>query len=80
VVSKVEVAAQGVNPRFVVTALAPARPPVLDQHIYGARGPAENASKDHTRDLQSARMACHRFEANQCRVLLHAAADVFLET
>jgi len=78
--SKVEGSEQGVTTRFVVTDREPARPHVLSQHRSCARGHAENASQDHTRSLQSARPACHRFAAHQCRWLLHAAAYVFLET
>ena len=80
VVIKVEVSAQGVNTRFVVTDLERARPQVLYQHIYCARGQAENESKDHKLYLKSDRTACHRFEANQLRLLLHSAAYVLLET
>jgi len=80
VVIKVEVSAQGVNTRFVVTDLERARPQVLYQHIYCARGQAENESKDHKLYLKSDRTACHRFEANQFRLLLHSAAYVLLET
>src|SRR5262249_48011108 len=53
---------------------------VLYQHIYCARGQAENEIKDHKLYLQSDRTSCHRFEANQFRLLLHAAAYVLLET
>ena len=80
VVIKVEVCEQGVNTRFVVTALEQARTQVLSQHIYWARGQAENESKDHTLSLKSDRTSCHRFEANQFRVFLHSAAYVLLET
>src|SRR4030095_10677701 len=80
VVSKVEVSDQGVNPRFVVTDLEQARTKVLYQKIYCARGQAENEIKDHKLYLKSDRTSCHRFEANQFRVLLHAAAYVLLET
>jgi len=80
VVIKVEVSEQGVNTRFVVTDLERARTQVLYQHIYCARGQAENEIKDHKLYLQSDRTACHRFEANQLRLLLHAAAYVLLET
>jgi len=47
VVIKVEVCEQGVNTRFVVTDLEQARTKVLYQHIYCARGQAENEIKDH---------------------------------
>ena len=80
VVIKVEVSEQGVTTRFVVTDLEQARTQVLSQHIYCARGQAENEIKDHKLYLKSDRTACHRFEANQFRLLLHSAAYVFLET
>src|SRR5712691_947871 len=80
VVIKVEVGEQGVNTRFVVTNLEQARTKVLYQQIYCARGQAENEIKDHKLYLQSDRTACHRFEANQFRLLLHAAAYVLLDT
>jgi len=80
VVIKVEVSEQGVNTRFVVTDMEQARTQVLYQHLYCARGQAENDIKDHKLSLKSDRTACHRFEANQFRLLLHAAAYVLLET
>ena len=80
VVIKVEVREQGVNTRFVVTDMEQARTQVLYQHLYCARGQAENDIKDHKLSLKSDRTACHRFEANQFRLLLHAAAYVLLET
>jgi hypothetical protein len=80
VVIKGEVSEQGVNTRFVVTDLEQARTKVLYQKIYCARGEAENDIKDHKRYVKSDRTSCHRFEANQLRVLLHSAAYVLLET
>src|SRR5499427_3475677 len=80
VVIKVEVSAQGVNTRFVVTDMEYARTKVLYQQIYCARGQAENEIKDHKRYLKSDRMSCHRFEANQFRLFLHSAAYVLLDT
>jgi len=80
VVITVEVSEQGVNTRFVVTDMEQARTKVLYQKIYCARGQAENEIKDHKLYLKSDRTSCHRFEANQFRVLLHAAAYVLLET
>jgi hypothetical protein len=80
VVINVEVSEQGVNTRFVVTDMEQARPPGLYQPLYGARGPAENDIKDHKLDVQSARTACHRFEANPLRLVVHSAAYVLLET
>jgi hypothetical protein len=70
----------GSTTRFVVAARERARTTVLSQKISCARGQAENDLKDHHLDLQSERPSCHRFEAHQWRVLLHAAAYVFLAT
>ena len=80
VVIKVEVSDQGVNTRFVVTDMEQARTKVLYQHIYCARGQAENEIKDHKRYLKSDRTSCHRFAANQFRLFLHSAAYVLLDT
>ena len=80
VVIKVEVSAQGVNTRFVVTDLEQARAKVLYRQLYCARGQAENPIKDHKRYLKSDRTSCHRFEANQFRLFLHSAAYVLLDT
>jgi len=80
VIIKVEVSEQGINTRFVVTDLEQARTKVLYQKIYCARGQAENEIKDHKLYLKSDRTSCHRFAANQFRVLLHSAAYVLLET
>jgi Transposase DDE domain group 1 len=73
-------AAHGVNPRFVVTDLAQAGAKVLYRHIYCMRGQAENEIKDHKRYLKSDRTSCHRFAANPCRLFLHSAAYVLLDT
>jgi len=80
VVIKVEVSHQGVNTRLVVTDMEHARTKGLSQHIYCARGQAENESKDHKRSLKSDRTSCHRFEANQFRLFLHSAAYVLRDT
>ncbi len=79
-VIKVEVSAQGVNTRFVVTDMEQARTQVLYRHIYCARGQMENEIKDHKLYLKSDRTSCHRFEANQVRLFLHSAAYVLLDT
>ena len=79
-VIKVEVSAQGVNTRFVVTDMEQARPQVLYRPISCARGQLENEIKDHKLSLKSDRTSCHRFEANQMRVFLPAAAYRLLDT
>ena len=80
VVIKVEVSAQGVNTRFVVTDMEQARTPVLYRQISCARGQMENESKDHKLSLKSDRTSCHRFVANQVRLFLHSAAYMLLDT
>jgi len=76
VVIKAEVMEQGENPRFVVTSLS-GEPEAL-YNLYGERGDMENRIKELKRDLAMDRTSCHRFLANQFRVLLHAAAFVLL--
>ena len=80
VVIKVEVSDQGGNTRFVVTDMEHARTQVVYRHLYCARGQMENEIKDHKLYLKSDRTSCHRFEANQLRLLLHSAAYVLLDT
>ena len=74
VLVKAEVAAKGDNPRFVVTNLRGAALGLYN--LYAARGEMENRIKELKCDLQMDRTSCHRFAANQFRVLLHAAAFV----
>jgi hypothetical protein len=74
VLIKAEVAAKGDNPRFVVTNLRGQAAGLYD--LYAARGEMENRIKELKCDLQMDRTSCHRFAANQFRVLLHAAAFV----
>ena len=61
------------NPRFVVTNLSAPQARDLYEH-YGDRGEMENRIKELKNDLAMDRTSCHRFVANQFRVLLHAAA------
>ena len=76
VVLKVAGSAQGVQTRFVVTDMEQARTKGLSQHMYCARGQAENEIKDHKRSLKSARTSCQRFETNQFRLFMPSAAYV----
>lgn len=78
VIVKAEVLAKGENPRFVVTNL-PAPPEVIYDDEYTPRGDVENRIKELKNDLKSGRTSCHRFLANQFRLLLHAAAFVLLQ-
>ena len=63
------------NPRFVVTSLGLPEAQQLYEH-YGDRGEMENRIKELKNQLKIDRTSCHRFVANQLRVLLHAAAFV----
>jgi hypothetical protein len=65
------------NPRFVVTNLTgDAR--VLYEDVYCQRGNMENRIKEQQLGLFADRTSCHRFVANQFRVLLAAAAYVLV--
>ncbi|MEW5994219.1 MAG: transposase, partial [Candidatus Zixiibacteriota bacterium] len=46
--------------------------------FYALRGDSENRTKELKNDLKADRLSCHRFVANQLRLLLHAAAYVLL--
>ena len=63
------------NPRFVVTNLD-GEPQHLYERVYCPRGEAENRIKEQQLMLFADRTSCHRFVANQFRVLLAAAAYV----
>ena len=66
------------NPRFLVTNL-PGNPRQLYEDVYCERGEAENRIKEQQLYLFADRTSCHRFVANQFRVLLSAAAYVLVE-
>ncbi len=66
------------NPRFVVTNLSQ-RPQWIYEQVYCERGDIENRIKELHHGLEIDRTSCHRFWANQFRVLLTAAAYVFLQ-
>ena len=78
VVYKAEVMEEGTNTRFVVTN-KPDDPDELYAH-YTERGETENRIKDLKVALKADRLSCHRFWANQFRLLLHAAAYWLMDT
>ena len=79
VVAKVEILDDGkLNVRYIVTNMKQAKATVLYKQIYCARGQAELYIKEHKLYLKSDRTSCHRFAANQFRLLLHSAAYVLL--
>ncbi len=73
VVAKVEVNDVGINRRFVLTN----RTDLSAQQLYDRyteRGQTENYIKALKLQLKMDRLSCHRFLANQFRLLLHAVA------
>ena len=78
VIIKAEALPKGPNTRFVVTTRAD--PPEALYAWYTARGDGENAIKDLKVACFADRLSCHRFWANQFRLLLHAAAYWLLDT
>ncbi len=78
VIVKAEVMAQGENPRFVVTSRRCRKSKAL-YRFYCQRGDPENRIKELKLDLKADRLSCHRFWANQFRLLLHAAAYVLMQ-
>ncbi len=71
VIVKVEVDQRGINRRFVVTNRDGSQS--LYDH-YTNRGQTENFIKAFKNHLSMDRLSCHRFLANQFRLLLHALA------
>lgn len=78
VVYKAEAMEQGTNRRFVVTTRSDA--PKALYEFYARRGEAENWIKDFKLHVKADRLSCHRFIANQFRLLLHAAAYWLMDT
>src|SRR6516162_4431726 len=78
VIVKAEHNAQGPNPRFLVVNV-PGDPRELYEDIYCQRGDMENRIKEQQLDLFAGRTSCHRFLANQFRLLLSAAAYVLVQ-
>jgi Transposase DDE domain group 1 len=78
VIAKAEHTAQGPNPRFVVVNV-PGDPQELYEDVYCQRGEMENRIKEQQLGLFADRTSCHRFLANQFRLLLSSAAYVLVQ-
>ncbi|HVE73964.1 MAG TPA: IS1380 family transposase [Mycobacteriales bacterium] len=78
VIIKVEALPKGINTRFVVTTRPD--PPEALYAWYTDRGETENWIKDLKTACFADRLSCHRFLANQVRLLLHGAAYCLLDT
>ncbi len=70
--------AEGANPRFIVVNV-PGDPQELYEDVYCKRGEMENRIKEQQLDLFADRTSCHRFLANQFRLLLSSAAYVLVQ-
>jgi hypothetical protein len=77
VVIKAEITQRELNPRFVVTSLENLSE-VEAYDFYCARAEQENRIKEMKLDLNSGRTSCHRFLANQFRLLMHTAACMLM--
>ena len=77
VVVKAEVTRHELNPRYLVTSLG--WKPERVYLFYCQRGDRENRIKELKLDMASGRTSCHRFWANQFRLLLHTAACVLMQ-
>ncbi len=78
VVYKTEALAKGPNVRFVVTSRTDAPMDLYDWYVD--RGTPELWIKDVKLACFADRLSDHRFWANQCRLILHAAAYWLLDT
>jgi hypothetical protein len=78
VVYKAEVMEQGTNRRFVLTTRSD-QPEALYE-FCARRGEGENWIKDFKLHVKADRLSCHRFIANQFRLLLHACAYWLMDT
>jgi hypothetical protein len=78
VIVKAEHGPQGDNPRFIVSNL-PGNSRGQYEVLYCQRGEMENRIKEQQLMLFADRTSCHKFLANQFRLLLSAAAYVLVE-
>jgi len=78
VIARLEYEVHGANPRFIVTNLK-GSPKSLYERMYCARGDAENRIKEAQLDLFGRRASCHKFHANQLRLLPHHCASPLAE-
>lgn len=72
-IARLEHDERGANPRFVVTSLQGDAQALYEQ-LYCGRGEAENRIKEAQIDLFGRRASCHKYAANQLRLLLAAIA------
>ena len=80
VVVKVEMNSKGLNVRYITSSMRCISTKMLYENAYCARGAAELRIKDHKTYLQSDRMSCNSFLANQFRLFMHSAAYVLIHS
>ncbi len=73
---KIDVTAQGLNVRFMVTNRRGPAAHLVDW--YDDRGASENWIKELKLDIHADRLSCHRFRANAFRLQLHSIALLLL--
>jgi len=73
---KIDVTAQGLNVRFMVTNRRGRAADLVAW--YDDRGASENWIKELKLDIHADRLSCHRFRANACRLQLHSLALLLL--
>jgi hypothetical protein len=78
VIVKIEVNEKGKNVRYIVTNFKNGNSRFLYQEVYCDRGHMELYIKEIKTYLHAGTMSCNKFEANQFRLFLHAAAYVVL--
>ena len=78
VIMKAEHSSRGSNPRFIVTSLE-GNPQTLYDEGYCARGDMENRIKEQQLDLYADRTSCHKWWANQFRLLLSSLAYLLFD-
>jgi hypothetical protein len=80
VVARIDATRKGLDVRYVVTNISYGTPEWLYDHLYCARGQAENLIKRHKSQLASDRTSCRSPLANQMRLILHTAAYWLMRT
>lgn len=79
VITRIEWDGSDNNPRFVLTNLQGSTPADLYDRLYCARGEMENRIKEAQLGLFADRTSCHRFAANQWRLILASLAYILVE-
>ena len=79
IIARCQVNHHGSGRRFIMTN-SDAEPEDVYENRYCQRGDMENQIKQQKLDLRANRTSCHRFQANQMRVLFSALAHILIQT